>query len=102
MKNYEYREYPNPRRVRNLYARLPVVALDDGSHNRDGVAGGLEKLDHQLDGRPFVVGDVFSIADITAVCGVDLGKALGIEIPKDLVNVHRWYDLVSTRPSMAA
>ncbi len=75
---------------------------DWGCHNRDRVAGGLEKLDHQLNGWPFVVGDAFSIADITAVCGVDLAKALGIDIPESLVNVHRWYDLVSARPSMAA
>jgi glutathione S-transferase len=75
---------------------------DWGCHNRDRVAGGLEKLDHQLNGWPFVVGDAFSIADITAVCGVDLAKALGIDIPESLVNVNRWYDLVSARPSMAA
>jgi glutathione S-transferase len=75
---------------------------DWGTHNRDRVAGALEKLDHQLDGREFVAGDAFSIADITAIVGVDLAKALGIDIPESLANVQRWYDTVSARPSMAA
>ena len=75
---------------------------DWGSHNRDRVAAGLEKLDHQLNGRPFIVGDNFSVADITAVCGIDMAKAVGIDIPENFVNVLRWYDLVSARPSMAA
>ena len=75
---------------------------DWGTHNRDGVAGALEKLDHQLEGKEFVTGDSFSIADITAIVGVDLAKALGIEIPETLANVKRWYETVSSRPSVAA
>lgn len=75
---------------------------DWGTHNHDRVAGGLEKLDHQLNGRPYVVGDKFSVADITAICGIDMAKAVGIGIAGGLINVHRWYDLVSARPSMAA
>lgn len=75
---------------------------DWGSHNRDRVAGGLEKLDHQLNERSYVVGDRFSVADITAICGIDMAKAVGIDIPEDSVNVRRWYDVVSVRPSVAA
>lgn len=80
----------------------PYQNQEWGNHSRDRVAGGLEKLDHQLNGRPYIVGDTFSIADITAVCGIDMAKAVGIEVAPSNVNVHRWYDAISTRPSVAA
>jgi glutathione S-transferase len=60
-------------------------------------------LDRELaDGRPFLAGDSFSIADITAgVCGW-LGEVFGMEIPHSLQNVQRWNERVRTRPSWNA
>jgi len=52
---------------------------------------------------PFVAGDEFSVADITAVVTVDFAtKAAGLPMPEQHVALKRWYDSVSTRPSMAA
>ncbi|NRP70715.1 hypothetical protein ILFOPFJJ_01596 [Ensifer psoraleae] len=60
-------------------------------------------LDRELaDGRSFLAGDSFSIADITAgVCGW-LGEAFGMEIPASLTNVQRWNERVRSRPSWNA
>jgi len=52
---------------------------------------------------PFVAGDEFSVADITAAVTVDFAtKAAGLPIPEQHVALKRWYDSVSARPSMAA
>jgi glutathione S-transferase len=52
---------------------------------------------------PFVAGDEFSVADITAVVTVDFAtKAAGLAIPEDLTALKRWYESVSARPSMRA
>ncbi len=52
---------------------------------------------------PFIAGDEFSVADITAVVTVDFAtKAAGLAIPTGLAALKRWYDGVSARPSMAA
>jgi glutathione S-transferase len=60
-------------------------------------------LDSELASRKFVAGDRFTIADITLVCAIDLGKNLvNFPIPADLKNLNRWYGEVSSRPSAKA
>ncbi len=52
---------------------------------------------------PFVAGDEFSVADITAVVTVDFAtKAAGLPIRAEHAALKRWYDAVSTRASMGA
>jgi glutathione S-transferase len=52
---------------------------------------------------PFVAGDEFSVADITAVVTVDFAtKAAELPIRGEHTALKRWYDLVSARASMAA
>jgi glutathione S-transferase len=52
---------------------------------------------------PFIAGDEFSVADITAVVTVDFAtKAAGLAVPAEHAALKRWYDSVSARPSMAA
>jgi glutathione S-transferase len=55
-----------------------------------------------LSGRPFIAGDAFSVADITAMVAVDFMKPAKIERPDNLPNLDRWYGEVSTRPSAGA
>lgn len=70
---------------------------------RQNVPKKWEWLDCELaDGRPFLAGDDFSVADITAgVCGW-LGEVFGMEIPASLENVQRWNERVRSRPSWNA
>ena len=52
---------------------------------------------------PFIAGDEFSVADITAIVTVDFAtKAAGLPIPAEHAALKRWYDSVSARPSTAA
>lgn len=63
----------------------------------------LEWLDSMLAQRPFIAGDRYTIADITALVGLDLGRNLaGLEIPNSVKHVKRWHESVSSRPSAKA
>ena len=55
-------------------------------------------LDEQLQGRDFVAGDAFSIADITAFITVDFANWVKLQPEDDLENLHRWLEAVSSRP----
>ena len=52
---------------------------------------------------PFVAGDRFSAADITAVVTIDFAtKALNPPIPTEGGALRRWYESVSVRASISA
>jgi glutathione S-transferase len=59
-------------------------------------------LDGELAARPFVAGERYSIADITALCAIDFGRVVGIRIEPEQANLKRWHDAVSARPSAKA
>ncbi len=59
-------------------------------------------LNRELETRPYIAGDRYTVADITAQCAFVMGKATGSPIPEDLVHLRRWYDLVTSRPSARA
>ncbi|WP_394824681.1 glutathione S-transferase family protein [Pendulispora albinea] len=60
-------------------------------------------LDRELaDGRPFIAGEQFSVADITGMVASWLGGHLKIEIPASLTHVHRWHERMRARPSWSA
>jgi glutathione S-transferase len=62
----------------------------------------LDWLDGELASREFIAGDRFSIADITALCGIDFGRVAKISIGDDRKNLQRWHETVSARPSARA
>ena len=62
----------------------------------------LEWLDRELADRSFVAGDDYTIADITALCGIDFGRVSQIKIAPDQKNLARWHEAVSARPSARA
>ena len=62
-----------------------------------------EMLDRQLADNEFVAGNNFSVADITALCAIDFAKTRAeASIPEDHVNLRRWHEAVSGRPSATA
>jgi glutathione S-transferase len=73
-----------------------------GEANKSKALDALSKLDAQLAVNRFVAGDTYSIADITAMVAVDFMKPARIVRPVELVNVTRWYQEVSARPSAKA
>jgi glutathione S-transferase len=81
------------------YEQIP--ALVERSMLR--VANFLSDLDARLAKAPFVAGDRFSVADITALVTIDFAaKALGVSTPKEHRALTRWYKGVSARPSATA
>lgn len=80
----------------------PYQYKDWGKKNRDLAIDGMKKLDRHLQGKEFIAGDKFSIADITALCAVDYAGFVDIAVPDGLTNLKRWYQAVSNRPSAAA
>ena len=59
-------------------------------------------LDQELADRPFLAGERFTIADITAMVGIDFGRVSGIRIAPDQKNLQRWHESVASRPSAKA
>jgi glutathione S-transferase len=70
--------------------------------NKPRVAWFLELLDGELSKREFIVGDRYSVADITALVAVDFMKPARLAIPEGMANVKRWHAAVSARPSSKA
>ncbi len=73
-----------------------------GEVNRPRVLTMLSLLNEELADRPFIAGDDFTVADITALVAVDFMKPARIARPDDLPNIDRWHASVSSRPSAKA
>ena len=56
-------------------------------------------LNERLKSNEYVAGDFFSIADITALATVDFSKFIKVEPQEHHVNLQRWHNSVSSRPS---
>jgi glutathione S-transferase len=70
--------------------------------NKPRIADFLRILDRDLQDRPFVAGDRYSVADITGMIAVDFMKPAKLAVPEDCANVRRWHADVSARPSARA
>ena len=90
---------------RNTHAffkgRIPQVP-DFGGVCREAAVERLAWLDQVLAQREFVAGDRYTIADITALCGIDFGRVSKIKIQPEQNHLARWHAAVSVRPSAKA
>jgi glutathione S-transferase len=81
------------------YEQIPALV----ERSRTRVANFYADFNARLTDVPFVAGDDFSVADITAVVTVDFAaKAASLPIPDEHAAMRRWYDSVSARASMGA
>ena len=81
------------------YDQIPALV----ERSRQRVRNFYTDFDIRLADVPFIAGDEFSAADITAVVTVDFAtKAAGLPITGEHAALKRWYDAVSTRASTAA
>lgn len=81
----------------------PNQFKDYGEHNRKIVARAMTWIDSELaDGRDFLAGDSFSMADIVLLCGIDFAKFVDMDMPDDARHLRAWHARVSARPSAAA
>jgi glutathione S-transferase len=81
--------------------RIPQVP-EYGEVCRKAVLSRLAWLDGELASREFITGDRYTIADITALCGIDFGRPSNIRIDPAWKHLQRWYEAVSSRPSARA
>ena len=99
--------------VRNAAERLKGRAIA-GPHDYDQIPALAERsrlrvknfyadIDTRLAEAPYVAGNTFSAADITALVTVDFAtKAMSFSVPGEHAALERWYENVSSRPSVGA
>ena len=90
---------------RNLHpffaGRIPQVA-EYGEVCRKAAEARMAWLDTILADREFIAGPRYTIADITALCGIDFGRVSKIRIAPEHKNLTRWHLAVTARPSAKA
>jgi glutathione S-transferase len=98
--------------VRNKIAGLKGRAIA-GPHDYEQIPALVERsvlrvknffadFNERLGKVPFVAGERYSAADITALVTVDFAKALELHVPVEHAALKRWYETVSSRRSAAA
>lgn len=70
--------------------------------NRPKIGEALAFLDGVLADRPFIAGDRYSVADITALCAIDFMRVLRLSLGEEHPHLRRWHGEVSARPSAKA
>jgi len=70
--------------------------------SREQIDDHLLIMELQLAGSRFLSGDRFTVADITGGIAVDFMKPSRVRLPEECVNIRRWHDEVSARPSWKA
>jgi glutathione S-transferase len=81
------------------YEQIPALV----ERGRKRIADFYADLEIRLAEMPFVAGDRFSVADITAVVAVDFATAaLKLSVPDTSSATQRWYAAVAARPSFTA
>ena len=83
-------------------AALLTQYKDFGKSNAEAYANAQKWLDRELEGRPFITGDSYSMADICALSTVDFADWIGLPLDPALSNLTAWRARVSARPSASA
>jgi glutathione S-transferase len=92
--NFKNRALSGP----HAYAQIPELA-ERGLVRIDNLFADLDK---HFARQQFLVGDYFSVADITAFCTLGLTRWVKKAIPSECIHLQRWFDQVSSRPSSKA
>jgi glutathione S-transferase len=83
-------------------AALLTQFKEFGESNRDHVMGGMRWFDRELEGRDFVTGSTYTMADICLLTTIDFANWIGLETPEELGHLRAWHERVSARPSATA
>jgi glutathione S-transferase len=73
-----------------------------GEYQAKRAVEGMRYLDSVLATQPYLAGETFSMADITAFAGVNVSEYFKIAIPAELVHLKEWRERVAARPSSSA
>jgi glutathione S-transferase len=83
-------------------AALVTQYKDFGESNRQAYLSAQRWLDRELNGRPYVAGEAYSMADICALSSVDFASWIGLELDPGHARLAEWRMRVSARPSARA
>jgi len=92
--NFKNRAISGP----HAYTQIPELA-ERGLLRIDDL---FADLDARFANSQFMVGDYFSVADITAFVAIKFAKWAKKTIPEDCTHLQRWYDQIASRPSAKA
>ena len=83
-------------------AALLTQHKDFGESNRETYKGAQRWLDRELDGREWLAGDAYSMADICLLSTVDFANWIGLPLEPEHRNLAAWHARATARPSAAA
>ncbi|HTW28281.1 MAG TPA: glutathione S-transferase [Acetobacteraceae bacterium] len=72
-----------------------------GEKNRERALAGMNLLDDVLRERPYLAGERFTMADITAFAGLAYADLARIDVPDNLAHLKAWRERVVARPSVS-
>ena len=76
---------------------------DYAAAQRRAMPGKWAWLDREIaDGRPFIAGERFTVADITGMAALMICDFARMPVPEGLTNVEQWASRVKARPSWSA
>ena len=91
------------RHAHPLTASLLVQNNAFGESNKPIAGKAMGWLDRELaDGRPWIAGDAFGMADIVALTTIDFAGFIGLDVPDEAERLKAWRERASARPSAAA
>jgi glutathione S-transferase len=73
-----------------------------GETQRTQATAFMRELDATLDGRDWLDGRAYTIADVALLTCLDFANFIGLEIPQDLAHLRAWHARAAARPSAAA
>jgi glutathione S-transferase len=83
-------------------AALLTQYKDFGASNVSAYGNAQKWLDRELEFKPFIAGEFYSIADICAQSTIDFATWIGLPVDPERAHLIRWHERVSARPSAAA
>lgn len=89
---------------RGLPGKGPAIPLIPDLVTRAGVMwrAFIEALDAHLSKNEWIVGELYSFADISALVAIDFARSGKLTVAEEFRHVRRWHGAASARPSAAA
>ncbi len=72
-----------------------------GERQRARALSGMRYFDEVLADKPYIAGDRFTMADITAFAGLIFADFAKIDVPDECTNLKAWRERVASRPSVS-
>ena len=92
--------------VRHTHPAMAALAGEQSAPyaevSREFGEGGMKAFDRRLAASPFLAGERFTVADITAFSGIDFGRLVQYRPPEKFTHLARWIDDLRARPAAAA